>query len=131
MAGNYSKSLADFLRKMKDNSKLQSQFRSIVEGGASASALVQLGRRYGASFTESDVRNFDDVARAWADPDYRKSLSSRQLSAMPAPSGGYQLDTGLLSGSLRGNSEPRTGSEGHLCTVSAECSTSGTSCWPF
>ena len=146
----YSKPLLAFMAQVQEDLELQDSLKAIISAGSGASALVALGKQKGHSFTEEEVLDFEGVARSWSEPSYPSSLSEEERSLLPPPPGVYELDDELLANAVggargfsprrqlkhlsrRGNEKepPRTGSEGHVCTVSGECSPGGGSCWPF
>jgi len=137
---NNDSPLLTLFAKMNEDLALRQSFSDILANRGSAADLVKLGERYNLTFTEQDVSDFGDVARAWTDTEYRGQLSADQLRAIPTPPGGYQLDGELLDSVVGGartshlrkkeREPPPAGSSGYLCTVSAECM-GGKSCWPF
>ena len=137
---NNDSPLLPLIAKMNEDLALRQSFSDILANRGSAADLVKLGERYNLTFTEQDVSDFGDVARAWTDTEYRGQLSADQLRAIPTPPGGYQLDGELLDSVVGGartshlrkkeREPPPLGSSGYLCTVSAECM-GGKSCWPF
>ncbi|MBT9260200.1 MAG: mersacidin/lichenicidin family type 2 lantibiotic [Clostridiales bacterium] len=73
----------------------------------------------------------DRIVRAWKDPDFRRSLSPEELSALPENPAGLplaELDAAELQGVVGGNTANSYcncysdgGSCGRVCTATTEC----------
>lgn len=78
-----------------------------------------------------------DIIKAWKNPDYRASLTEEgKSSLLDMPMGEYELDNDVMQNVVGGDicllfSGIIIRSEGAVCTVSGECSSSGGSCNPF
>jgi len=77
-----------------------------------------------------------DTIRAWKDQEYRESLTSEERkSLLDMPIGNYELDQEVMKNVVGGDicllwSGIIIRSEGAVCTISGECSSSGGSCNP-
>lgn len=134
MSNSTSQNLIELLEKMNGELALRERFQEIVARGADPAELVQLGQQHGLSFTVEDVHNFGDKVEQWTAPE-------TEMLGDDAPIDQYELDNEMLQsavggrGKRSGDSLSRKGgpidSQGRICTISAECSKSGDSCWPF
>ncbi|MEM9553665.1 MAG: mersacidin/lichenicidin family type 2 lantibiotic [Acidobacteriota bacterium] len=72
--------------------------------------------------------------RAWKDPKFRSTLDAHLLA--PHPAGERLVETneaelaGLFAGGLQDDEIEITPSEGHVCSISGECSNGPVDCWP-